>query len=175
VSPPLAPRNQAGPGRPVPSVWRCIVVDDDDVSMLVAVGLAVPTLLAALVGTVRGARWEWFDAVKCVALIAAGVALAWWRIASIRGAFARGSEIRARITHLQRVDYTKEQRRFGFHGRPTTVLHVVYAIGGEEGAADYSLNDGDIARLRLSIGAEVVLVAGAGLPAPLLRDLYLRP
>ena len=150
-------------------------MDDDDVSMLVAVGLTVPTLLAALVGTVRGAHWEWFDAVKCVALIAAGVAVAWWRVASVRGAFARGSEIRARVTRLQRVDYTSEQKRFGFHRRPTTALHVVYAIGGGESAADYSLNDGDIARLRLWIGAEVVLVADAGLRTPLLRDLYLRP
>jgi hypothetical protein len=125
-----------------------------------------------------------------VTLALSGVALFWWRASRFRKAFARGTEVQARITHVDRFvdrapwgETTARRELGGLAGlidrptilRPSTMLGVAYPSEGGECHEQFLLDDEAVSRLRPSIGATVVLIVDPELPQPLLRDVYLDP
>ncbi len=168
---PLVPQSQAGSRRTAPGAWRLLGANDP--FPFIAVALTVPAVCSGLVALLRRYRWEWSDAVFYLVLIASGVALLVWRVVRLRRSFTRGSEVNGRVTHLQRFAGWEGKMSFPPRWQPLTYVRVVYPGAGVENTAQYALSDEEIARLRPSIGSDVVVIVDHELSQPLLRDVYL--
>jgi hypothetical protein len=172
---PLVPQDGPGRRRPTPSLRQ--IFDGDHVVLLLLGGLGAVGALGKALAWARGEprAWLW---VPFFAVVAAACAALFRRHTShLCRVFTEGVEIRGRITQL---NYVPENRRkvFGLKvtGMPT-LIEVVYPAGGGERTIQYTptgLDDGDVARLGLSVGAEVVLIAHPELREPILRDLSFR-